>query len=167
MTEKEKLTAHEAAALLGLEPLPREGGMFRRTWQTAEERDGKPLSTAIYFLLTANSFSHLHRLPSDEVYHFYSGDPVELTLLGPEGQVCTVTLGSDLAAGQVPQTVVPAGWWQGSRLVPGGEWALLGTTMCPGYADEDYEHGDGSTLKAQYPAAAETIGLLTGEAVFL
>lgn len=167
MSDKNRLAAAEVAQLLNLEPLAQEGGMFRRTWQTAEERDGKPLSTAIYFLLTANSYSHLHRLPSDEVYHFYSGDPVELHLLGPEGEVRNVLLGGDLASGQVPQAVAPAGWWQGSRVIPGGAWALLGTTMCPGYGDEDYEHGSAAELKAQYPDAWEVIEQLTGEAVYL
>ena len=109
MSDKKNLTAEEVARLLNLEPLSREGGMFRRTWQAAENRGGVPLSTAIYFLLTANSYSHLHRLPSDEVYHFYCGDPVELHLLGPEGEVRKVLLGGDLAAGQVPQAVAPAG----------------------------------------------------------
>lgn len=167
MNEKKTLTAEEVARLLDLAPLSQEGGMFRRTWESREEWNGKAMGSAIYFLLTANSFSHLHRLPSDEVYHFYSGDPVELHLLGPEGEIRTVLLGGDLAAGQVPQAVAPAGWWQGSRIVPGGAWALLGTTMSPGYVDVDYEHGDPITLKAQYPGAEEIIGLLTGEAVYL
>ena len=167
MSDKKNLTAEEVARLLNLEPLSREGGMFRRTWQAAENRGGVPLSTAIYFLLTANSYSHLHRLPSDEVYHFYCGDPVELHLLGPEGEVRKVLLGGDLAAGQVPQAVAPAGWWQGSRVIPGGAWALLGTTMCPGYSDEGYEHGGAAALKAQYPDAENIIGALTGAAVYL
>ena len=167
MNEKKNLTAEEVARRLDLAPLSQEGGMFRRTWESRELWNGKAAGSAIYFLLTANSFSHLHRLPSDEVYHFYSGDPVELHLLGPEGEIRTVLLGGDLAAGQVPQAVTPAGWWQGSRMIPGGAWALLGTTMSPGYVDEDYEHGDPATLKAQYPGAEEIIGLLTGETVYL
>ncbi len=161
------LTIREIAAKLGLEPLALEGGMFRRTWQAGQELDGKPLGTAIYFLLTANSFSHLHRLPTDEVYHFYLGDPVELTLLGPDGEVRPVVLGTDLMAGQVPQAVAPAGWWQGSRVTPGGQYALLGTTMTPGYVDEDYEHGNAAALKALYPHAADAIDQLTGETIYL
>lgn len=162
-----KPTAQELAKQLGLQPLDREGGMFRRTWQAAREEGGKPLGTAIYFLLTDRSYSHFHRLPSDEVYHFYLGDPVELYLLGPEGQVRRIVLGTDLADSQVPQAVAPAGWWQGSRVIPGGQYALLGTTMCPGYADEDYEHGDAAVLKPQYPRAAEIIDTLTGEPIFV
>lgn len=161
------LAPEEIARLLHLSPLAQEGGMFRRTWESKEEYRNHAMGSAIYFLLTANSFSHLHRLPSDEVYHFYLGDPVELTLLGPNGEVQTAVLGRDLLAGQVPQTVAPAGWWQGSRLLPGGQYALLGTTMSPGYADEDYEHGDAAVLKAQYPSAADIIDRLTGDAVYL
>ena len=161
------LTEQEIAAKLGLEPLTMEGGMFRRTWQTKEELNGKPMGTAIYFLLTANSYSHLHRLPTDEVYHFYLGAPVELYLIDPKGQVHRTVLGSDLANGQVPQTVAPAGWWQGSRVIPGGQYALLGTTMCPGFADADYEHADAPALKERYPNASGIIDLLTGEPVYI
>ena len=161
------LTEREIAEKLGLEPLPLEGGMFRRTWQSEQELVGKPMGTAIYFLLTANSYSHLHRLPTDEVYHFYLGDPVELYLIGPQGQVNRTVLGTDLANGQVPQAVAPVGWWQGSRVIPGGQYALLGTTMCPGYADEDYEHAHADTLKAQYPHIREVIDLLTGTPIYL
>ena len=161
------LTPEEITELLHLAPLAQEGGMFRRTWESREQFRGHAMGSAIYFLLTANSFSHLHRLPSDEVYHFYLGDPVELTLLGPGGEVKQVILGSDLRAGQVPQAVVPAGWWQGSRLLSGGQYALLGTTMSPGYEDADYEHGDAAALKEQYPQAEDLILRLTGEAVYL
>ena len=161
------LTPQEIAQLLNLSPLDQEGGMFRRTWESRELWQNKAAGSSIYFLLTANSFSHLHRLPSDEVYHFYLGDPVELTLLGPDGEVKKITLGRDLRAGQVPQAVAPAGWWQGSRLLPDGQYALLGTTMSPGYVDEDYEHGDAAHLKTLYPSASEVIDRLTGEAIYL
>lgn len=161
------LTPQEIAQLLNLSPLDREGGMFRRTWESTEQWENKAAGSAIYFLLTANSFSHLHRLPSDEVYHFYLGDAVELTLLGPNGEVKQILLGRDLRAGQVPQAVAPSGWWQGSRLLPGGEYALLGTTMAPGYEDEDYEHGSADHLKSLYPSAGEIIDKLTGTAVYL
>jgi predicted cupin superfamily sugar epimerase len=114
---------------LGLTPLPVEGGHFRQTWLSSDalradglpERYGraKPAGTAIYYLLTSDrdSFSALHRLPTDEVYHFYLGDPVEMLLLHPGGASDVVTLGSDVLAGQRVQFVVPRGAWQGSRLV--------------------------------------------------
>ena len=165
--DRKPLTPQEITEILDLSPLSMEGGMFRRTWESKEEWNGKATGNAIYFLPTANSFSHLHRLSSDEVYHFYLGDPVELTLLGPNGEVRQIVLGNDLRAGQVPQAVAPAGWWQGSRVTNGGEYALLGTTMSPSYVDEDYEHGNADALKAQYPAAIDVIDRLTGEAVYL
>ena len=162
------LTPEEIVKILDLAPLEREGGMFRQTWRGADGPDGHPLGTAIYFLLSGNAFSHLHRLPTDEVYHFYMGDTVDLLLLSPAGEVKVVTLGNDLVNGQMPQTVAPAGWWQGSRVRPGGQYALLGTTMAPGFIPADYEHAeDVAALKAMYPAAAGAIDAITGENVYL
>ena len=160
------MTAKELIAALGLEPLPGEGGMSAQTYLSRYQIDGKAAGTAIYYLLTGEAFSHLHRLTGDEMYHFYLGSPVELTELLPDGAVHTTVLGQDVAHGQCVQHLVPAGVWQGSRLLPGGDWALLGTTMWPGYTPECYEHGDADALTAQYPQAAEAIARLTGEAKF-
>lgn len=169
------LTAKQIIELLGLEPLPVEGGHFRETWRSADEVPGhalparygraKPAGTAIYYLLTdaVDSFSAIHRLPTDEVYHFYLGDPVELVMLHPGGRAETVRLGSNLLAGQLVQHTVPRSVWQGSRLVPGGRVALLGTTMAPGFDFEDYEAGRRGDLVAQYPDAARLITALTRE----
>ncbi len=160
--------------LLGLKPLPQEGGLYAETYRSTEviptealparyPRADKPCSTAIYYLLTADppTFSALHRLPTDEIYHFYLGDPLEMTLLYPDGTHRQVILGHDLLAGQQVQFVVPAGVWQGSRVASGGKYALVGTTMAPGYTSDDYEHGDRETLLAQYPSAREQILSLT------
>src|SRR5947209_730779 len=137
------LTADQLVALLGLRPQPVEGGYYRETHRAALTLPGgKTASTAIYYLLTPDTVSALHRLPADEVYHFYLGDPVELLLLGPEpGAGRVVVLGPDLLGGQCVQAVVPAGVWQGSALRPGGAFALLGTTMAPGFEFADYEPG--------------------------
>ncbi len=166
----EALTAARLIEMLRLEPLPIEGGFFRQTWRSqdvlgaAGSRFGrdKPAGTAIYYLLTdePDSFSALHRLPTDEIYHFYLGDPVELLMLGA-GDVETVALGPDLLAGQRVQHVVPQGVWQGSRLRDGGRFALLGTTMAPGYDPQDYEAGTRADLVARYPEAAAAITRLT------
>ena len=159
--------------LLGLRPLPVEGGHFLQTWCADETiasaalpaRYGraKPLGTAIYYLLTDDpgSFSALHRLPTEEVYHFYLGDPVELLMLHPDGRGEPVVLGHELLNGQRVQHVVPRGVWQGSRLVEGGRFALMGTTMAPGYDDQDYTGGVRDELAARYPAQADRIRRLT------
>lgn len=159
------MTAQEVIQALGLEPLEGEGGMFRQTYVSREVLNGAAAGTAIYYLLTERSFSHLHRLTGDEVYHFYLGDPVELLELLPDGSSRLTVLGGRLQEGQVPQHPVYAGNWQGSRLRPGGRWALLGTTMCPGYTQEGYEHGSRAALEQAYPDRAELIRALTGEAV--
>ena len=164
-------TAQELIESLGLQPLPLEGGFFRETYRSSERlsaaslpsrygRD-KSLGTAIFYLLTPDTFSALHRLPTDEIFHFYLGSPVEMLQLYEDGRGRVVTLGSDLLAGQSPQLVVPAGVWQGSSLAPVGTLALLGTTMAPGFDFADYEPGNRGRLSAQYPEFAELINRLS------
>lgn len=167
------LTAGDVLALLGLAELPREGGHFRRTYTApltllpaalpAGYAGPRPLATAIYYLLARATRSLLHRLPGDEVYHHYAGDPVDLLRLWPDGTGDVARLGRDLRAGERPQLVVPGGVWQGSRLAPGGHhgWALLGTTVAPGYDDADYHHADRAALLAAYPAFTDLILDLT------
>ncbi|MBS1967220.1 MAG: cupin domain-containing protein [Chloroflexi bacterium SZAS-1] len=165
------LTAEEVIALLQLVPLPIEGGFFRRTYTAADavraealpERYGgaRKLCSAIYYLLGPNDFSALHRLRTDEIYHFYLGDPVELLMLHLDGSHSLHTLGTDLAAGQQVQLVVPRGVWQGSRLRADGGVALMGTTMAPAYQREDFELGARDELAAHYPACAALIAALT------
>ena len=99
----------------------------------------------------------MHRLASDEVFHIYLGDPVEMLQLFPNGSGNVVTLGQDLEKGMRPQVVVPRGVWQGSRLVPGGRFALLGTTVAPGFEFADYEQGRRDDLLEAYPAFREII----------
>ena len=167
------MTAQQLIEQLKLEPLPIEGGFFRQTYCSAETlpqaalperyRGEKPFGTAIYYLLTsdADSFSALHRLPTDEVYHFYLGDPVEMLLLFPDGAGRRVVLGPEVLNGQQVQFVAPRGVWQGSRLIPGGQFALLGTTMAPGFTPTDYEGGRRADLLARYPDHADLIRALT------
>lgn len=173
MYTMKKITAEVLIKELGLEVLPLEGGHFRQTYKAGEtvsvaapgQQDPvlKPRSTAIYYLLSQDrdSFSAMHAVPTVEMYHFYLGDPVELLLLKPGGSSEVITLGHDLLNGEHVQFAVPAGVWQGSRLIPGGEFALLGATMAPGYIDEDYTPGDRESLIKQYPDRAEFIMPLT------
>jgi predicted cupin superfamily sugar epimerase len=165
------MTAEEVIRRLNLRPHPREGGYYFETYRSDEllpgehlpVRYGGPRSvcTAIYYLLTDSSFSEMHRLQGDEIFHFYAGDPVEMLNLTPGGGGTVITIGADLAAGQVPQVIVPRGVWQGSRLVPGGDWALLGTTVAPGFDFADYEPGRRQELYAQWPDHMELIRALT------
>jgi uncharacterized protein len=162
-------TADELIRLLHLQPLPREGGWYRETYRSPLQLPADVLAprysaarsggTAIYYLLTPDTFSALHRLPTDEVFHFYLGDPVEMLQLGPTpkdgGRI--ITLGSDILAGQQVQTVVPADVWQGSVLRPGGTFALMGTTMAPGFDFADYEAADRAALIAAFPDWTERI----------
>jgi len=165
------ITANEIITLLDLKPLPIEGGFYSETYRSerllpASFGDASPdvsrhLSTAIYYLLTPDTFSALHQLPGPEIYHFYLGDPVELSVFHPDGRVEVIDLGSELGQGMRPQVVVPGGTWHGSRLREGGEFALVGTTMSPGYHPQDFELGDRHHLASIYPGAAEIITRLT------
>lgn len=163
---EKRLAAEDIIRLLQLEPLPEEGGMFRSTYRTEQMAEGRNMGSAIYYFLADNAFSHLHRLATDEVYHFYYGDPVELVELMPDGSFHTVILGTDIMNGQHLQYVVKAGSWQGSRLAAGGEYAIMGTTMSPGYAAGDYEHGVREKLVYRYPGAKNLIEQLTGELIY-
>ena len=157
---------------LGLQPHP-EGGFYRETYRSCEKiaaaaippRYGKDrsLSTAIYYLLTPDSCSTLHRLQSDEVFHFYAGDPVTMLQLHRDGRGETIVLGHDIMAGEQLQVVVPEGVWQGMFLNDGGTFALLGTTVSPGFDFEDFEVGTRDALIRQYPSCAAWIERLTAD----
>ncbi|MFE9440729.1 cupin domain-containing protein [Streptomyces sp. NPDC006602] len=151
------MTPDDLVAHYGLEPIPREGGLFRRTWAGPQLPDGRPQGSAIVALLTADDFSALHRLPTDEIWHFYLGDPLELLLLAPDGTARTSVLGPDVLGGQHPQLTVPGGTWMGGRVAAGGAWTFFGCTMAPGFTYEDYEHGNAAELAARYPSQAERI----------
>src|SRR6478736_1107742 len=127
------MTANDIKDLLRLEPHPVEGGLFRRTYTSSGTvelaRGSRPMGSAIYYLLEAGSFSEMHVLESDELFHFYLGDPLEMLQLHPDGRSAVLILGPDLSAGQQVQVVVPANVWQGTRLVGDGKVALLGCTV--------------------------------------
>lgn len=142
---------------LGLVPLEGEGGMYRCTYEGREKEDGEKEYSAIYYMLTRETFSHMHRLRDNELYHFYMGDALELLLLYPDGTFEVKYLGTDLQKGQTPQVMVPAGTWQGSRVTEGGDYCLCGTTMTPAYTQEEYEQGECRELCRMYPEAAEMI----------
>jgi uncharacterized protein len=177
----ERLTADEVKRLLGLEPHPREGGWFVQMYQASEmisaenfaddRYDGpRRTGTAIYYLLESDTFSEMHVLESDEIFHHYAGDAVEMLQLHPDGSSRRVVIGKDLRAGERPQVVVPRGVWQGSRLLPSAQqaadaygWALLGCTVSPGFEYADYSSAPRAELIARWPGEAELITALTRE----
>jgi uncharacterized protein len=165
------LTAQQVLDTLKLQPLPAEGGFFLETYRSPQviARSALPAgysgdrstSTAIYYFLTPDTFSAMHQLPGDEVFHFYLGDPVEMLQLRPDGSGEIVVIGQAILGGMRPQVVVPGAVWQGSRLVSGGRFALMGTTMAPGFEFSDYKGGRRKELVAKYPQFAELIAALT------
>ncbi len=164
------LTAEQIRELLNMRPHPIEGGYFSETYRGAPVipqslLPGYPadraISTAIYYMLTPDTFSAMHRVRGDELFHFYLGDPVEMLQLKPDGTGEVFLLGQDIAAGMHLQHSVPGGVWQGSRLRHGGKYALMGTTMAPGFEYEDYETGKRQELIARYSGYPDLITSLT------
>jgi predicted cupin superfamily sugar epimerase len=161
----------EIIEMLNLKPLPTEGGLFAEMYRSDEMIPGDALppryssercfATAIYYMLPPGSFSAMHRLKSDEIFHFYLGDPVTMLLLYPDGSSDVITLGKDIAKGERVQVVVPRGVWQGMFLNDGGEFALMGTTVSPGFEYEDFELGKRDELVKRYPDRQEMIAGLT------
>ncbi|MEI7941719.1 MAG: cupin domain-containing protein [Candidatus Riflemargulisbacteria bacterium] len=165
------LTAKQIITKLKLIPHPEEGGFYRETYRSTEtiEKDALPLRymggreycTCIYYLLTPTTFSHIHRLQSDEIFHFYLGDPCEMIQLSPDGTGEIITLGQDIESEQQMQIVVNKHTWQGMKLKEGGKFALLGTTVAPSFEFQDYEHGKRESLLIKYPEFQEQIINLT------
>ena len=131
-------TAADIVRLLELAPHP-EGGHFRETFRDPHRFDGeRAASTAIYFLLARGERSHWHRIDAAETWHFYAGAPLRLEIAARAGaEVVATTLGADLAAGERPQAIVPAGAWQAAASL--GDWTLAGCTVAPGFAFEGFE----------------------------
>ncbi|MFH0799772.1 MAG: cupin domain-containing protein [Pseudomonadota bacterium] len=155
-----KQTAKEIAKSLDLKPHP-EGGYYRETYRSGGKFGGRSCSTAIYFMLVPESFSALHRIDSDELWHFYAGDPITIVQILDEGSVIKTVIGSNFANGQVPQYVMPAGDWFGSYLNEGGSWALVGCTVSPGFEFSKFELGNRETLLKKFPSARNEIMKLT------
>lgn len=157
---------------LGLVPLPREGGYYAESFRSTimvpndtlgpSYKDERAISSAIYYLITLEAFSAMHRLPATEIFHLYIGGPVETTLLYEDGTGEVITTGTEIEFGIRPQLVVKAGVWQGTRLAPNNDgFALLGTTMAPAFDFDDYEHGVREELIKSHPDFTDEITRLT------
>lgn len=168
------LPLQEVVRLLDLHPLVGEGGLWKQTYISPEalradvlpgRSTDRPMGSAIHFLLTPDTFSCMHRLESDEIWYFHMGVPVDMLLLYPDGTAAVHVLGHDLAAGQRLQVTVPRGTWMGAQLHEAGEYALLSTSMAPGYADCEFEAGSFEALLPLLtnPAQEPLLRRLTGE----
>lgn len=149
----------------GLAPHP-EGGFFKETYRSAEKmttRGGvsRPISTGILFLLPEGEKSRLHRIKSDELWHFHLGGALRLTQISPEGTVTDVLLGPDYKKGHLLQHVVPARHWFGAEPEPGAGFCFVGCTVAPGFDFDDFDLGPRATLLARFPDARETVLRLT------
>ena len=163
-------SAQEWIDRLQLRPHP-EGGYFRESYRSRETiaqahlpprfTGDRAFSTAIYFLLAGDDFSALHRIRSDELWHFYDGGSLTITVITPDGELRTIHLGTDARAGQVPQAVVPAGCLFGSHVTDRHSYALVGCTVAPGFDFADFELPSRQELSALYPRHAKVIERLT------
>jgi predicted cupin superfamily sugar epimerase len=154
-----------------MEPLPEEGGWYVETYRAAEQiaragldarYGGKRChSTAILYLLTGDTVSKMHRVKSDEIFHYHLGDAVQMLQLHPDGSGHEVVIGPGMMVGEQVQVVVPRGVWQGARLADSGRWCLMSCTVAPGFEFDDYEHGQRAALIEQWPEFAGEIELLT------
>ena len=164
------LTAGDVIRHFDLRPLPVEGGYYRVTYTgdlrlpasvlPASIRSARPAKSVIYYLLTADTQSRLHRLETDEMWHFYMGDWVDLYVFGIEDDYANIQLGHDLLEGQTVQAVVPAHSWFGARLQSGGRWALMACSLAPAYSDEDFSLPDDeefASLLARFPAQEQIL----------
>lgn len=166
------IDAQKIIDLYGLEPLPGEGGYYRETYRSKEFIDRNSLPgrysgdrayyTSIYYLLTRETRSLIHRIKSDELFHFYSGDPVEILQLHPGGEGRISTLGGRLSDGVNFQQMVPKNVWLGLQLIGSGNYAFMGTTVSPGFELDDFELGIEKDLIREFPAFKEKIKELTG-----
>ena len=165
------LTARKIIEIFKMKPHPSEGGYYVETYRSSEpiaksalpERynGDRAFCTSILYLLTSKTVSKLHRLRSDEIFHFYLGRPVLMLLLFPDGSSRLVTLGPDIINGQLPQLVVPKDTWMGCLIQPPGRFALIGTTVSPGFEFDDFTLADRNFLFSQYPSQQDLILKLT------
>lgn len=150
--------------LYKLERLPVEGTLFTSSYRSSQEfKNGKPYNTAMIALYCVEplSVTLFHKLPVDEIWHFYAGDPLRIVLLYPDGSSKDVVMGNDPLNGHQVQFVVPKGVWQAGHLIDGGNYSLYGCTMSPGFTDDMFEGGTYQFLVSQYPDRTEDIALLS------
>ncbi|WP_298894394.1 cupin domain-containing protein [uncultured Psychroserpens sp.] len=155
---------------LELQPHP-EGGYFKETYRSSGEIKNDSLgdnyigqrnySTCIYFLLTSDNFSALHRIKQDEIWHFYDGSPIRLHVISESGIHTEHLIGNDLNKGEVPQYIVPGGCWFAAEVIDKNAYSLVGCTVSPGFSFEDFELKSRTELIALFPDKETIITRLT------
>lgn len=164
-----RATAADWIGRLDLQAHP-EGGFYRESYRAAasfagEVNEGFPAGrshgTAIYFLLERGNFSAFHRIRSDELWHFYDGDGLDIHVIDPDGRYRCLRLGLDIENGQLPQAVVPAGCWFASEVAGQGSFALVGCTVAPGFDFADFELGTARQLSSLFPGYQPLVRRMT------
>jgi len=162
-------TAQSCIKALQLQPHP-EGGFFSESYRSQQTMEvpapgggtqQRNVSTAIYFLLEAGNFSAFHRIRSDEIWHFYAGQALEVLELLPGGELRCTRLGPDILRGELPQYVVPANTWFASRVADGGTFSLVGCTVAPGFDFADFRLAQRQELLELFPQHRLVITELT------
>ena len=148
-----------------------EGGWYRETYRSASNfpifpanpdfPSARSFSTAIYFLLQGSEFSAFHRIASDEIWHFYDGDPLQILEIETDGRITEHRLGNDPDSSFSFQAIIRSGNWFASRLAAGGQYALAGCTVAPGFDFSDFELAERSALLLSYPQHSGLIQSLT------
>ncbi len=161
------ITALEYVKILELQPHP-EGGYYREVYRSSEKfvgegdfPDGRNFGTAIYFLIEEENFSAFHRIHSDETWHFYGGDPLEVIEINNAGELKKTIIGNDILSGQYFQYTVPAGVWFASRVFEKGNFSLVGCTVAPGFDFRDFEMAIQEKLVNRFPELSDIIKQLT------
>jgi hypothetical protein len=160
------ITVQQLISLYNLQPHP-EGGWYCETYKSSERisanalpvrfSEDRSFSTAIYFLLEKGNFSAFHRIKSDECWHFYTGDPLQVFMLDTEGTLKIIELGNDITRGEVFQFVVPGNCWFASRPSPGSLYSFVGCTVAPGFDFNDFELADAAVLVTEFPQHSSII----------
>jgi uncharacterized protein len=164
---------------LKLVALPSEGGFYKETYRSkfstthtlsrknktrGLQDNTRPAVTLIYYLLDGRGhFSALHRLRSDEIWHFYKGSPVTIYVINNKGHLTHIKLGNDVSHGEQCHVIIRAGWWFGARVDDSRSFALIGCTVTPGFDYKDFELGTRSKLIRMFPKHEVTILSLTNE----
>ncbi len=164
-TEIEKLIQQ-----LELQPHP-EGGYFKETYRSEgfipkdslgnKYTGPRNYSTCIYFLLTSDTFSAFHKIQQDEFWHFYKGSTIDLHMISPEGKHSKVVIGNDIENGEIPQFVVPGGYWFGGKVTAKDSFALVGCTVSPGFDFADFTLAEREKLIQEFPQHKSIIEVLT------